>query len=434
MQAVRRYEAWTRRAALAAAAVGAALAVGRLLGAGPVTAAEPVPRVLRLQTSAAETLRYTLRHAGLSVAEANAAAFALADLFDPEHPPPGLDLQLRTEPADDGAGERLIELEVASRDRPAGRLTRAADGSWRLTRGEPLPPPTPATGGARETTAVTQGPIEEVLYGEPANTADAAIQFKAARLFAARLDMTRDVDLGDRVRLVFTRQIGGDGRVLGAGELLYAEIDTRQGATRLYRHRRAGGPGEFVDEQGAEVEHALLRTPVERPRVTSDFGMRLHPLLGYTRMHQGVDFGAPIGSAVLAAADGVVEDLRWAGGYGRWIRLRHTAGLETGYGHLSAWAVGLRPGEPVRQGQVIGYVGSSGLSTGPHLHYEVIEDGRPVDPHAVQAAAPAVLPTAERPAFEAEKKRVAAMLDQPTPGQATPERATNQILSLAGGN
>jgi murein DD-endopeptidase MepM/ murein hydrolase activator NlpD len=401
------------------------LAAGRLLGASAVTAAEAPARSARLQVFAAESLRVALRRGGVAVADANGAAFALAELLDPERPPPGLELDLRTERADEGAGARLIELGILRQGKVVARLTRAADESWRLTRGEDIPPP-PASpaGGAHETPAVLQGPMEDALYGDPATTGEATIQLRAARLFATRLDMTRDVDLGDPVRLVFTRQIGADGRVLGVGDLLYAEIDTRQGPTRLYRHRRPGGEIAFVDDQGVELEHALLRTPVERPRITSDFGMRLHPLLGFTRMHQGLDFGAPVGSAVLAAADGVVEELRWAGGYGRWIKLRHAAGLETGYGHLSAWAPGVRAGSAVRQGQVIGYVGATGLATGPHLHYEVREAGRPVDPRTVQATGSAVLSGADRLAFENEKKRVALLLQS-----ATPERAVVALAS-----
>jgi murein DD-endopeptidase MepM/ murein hydrolase activator NlpD len=323
------------------------------------------------------------------------------------------------EDREDGHGARLIELELGRPGQTAARLTRAADESWRLTKGdEGLPPVRAQTGAPHEAPTVLQGRIEDVLYGEPANTADAAVQLKAARLFASALDMTRDVDLGDTVRLVFTRELAADGRVLGARELLYAELDTRNGPKRFYRHRASGGQGGFVDDQGLAVEHALLRTPVERPRITSDFGMRLHPLLGYTRMHQGVDFGAPVGSPVLAAADGVVESLNWSGGYGRCIKLRHSGSLETRYAHLSTWAPNVRPGGSVRQGEVIGYVGSTGLSTGPHLHYEVIEAGRPVDPTTVLAAGPATLPPAERSGFEAEKRRIAMLLAQPAPGAA----------------
>ncbi len=417
------------RAALGAAVVGLlSLGAGRLVGHASATAADAPAATLHLPSPATESVRATLRRAGVGVGDANGAAFALAEVMDPEHPPGGLDFDLRVERADDASGLRLIALEVHRKGERVADLTRAADQSWRLDKGLAKLAPQ-ETGGAHEATAVLQGPMEDVLYGDPSITEDAAMVLKAARLFARRLDMARDLALGDQVRLVFTRRVGGDGRIVGAGDLLYAEVDTRDGPVRLYRHRRAHGEAEFVDDQGVELDHALLRTPVDSPRITSDFGMRLHPLLGYTRMHQGLDFGAPAGSAVLAAGDGVVEELRWAGGYGRWIKLHHAGAIETGYGHLSAWAPGLRAGSVIRQGQVIGYVGSTGLSTGPHLHYEVLEAGRPVDPKTVQSTGSATLAGADRAAFEIEKQNVALLLQ--TKGPAQPSAAP---ASLGGGN
>ena len=410
---------WRLAVALAALA-SLALAGGRLAGAGAVTAAEDPAADLTLQADPARSVRASLRAGGLEVADANAAAFALSDMMDTEHPAPGLDFQLRAERPEAGGGLRLIALAVRQKGQLTARLTRAADGSLRLTRLADSAPAPDAPGPGHEATAVLEGPMEDVLYGDPANVSDAGIILEAARLFARKLDLTRDLALGDPVRLVFTREVGEDGRVIGAGHLLYAEIDTHDGPTRLYRLRAGrGGEGGFVDEQGVELDHALLRTPLDRPRITSDFGLRLHPLLGYTRMHQGVDFGAPVGSAVVAAGDGVVEELRWAGGYGRWIKLCHGAGLETGYGHLSAWAPGLKAGSPVRQGQLIGYVGSSGLSTGPHLHYEVYEAGRPVDPKTVQPTGGAMLAGAERVAFENEKQTIAQLLPRNNKTQAS---------------
>lgn len=405
------------RLALALAGVcGAALVGGHWAGGGAVTAAEAPGQTLQLAVRGGESLRAQLRQAGLGVADANGASFAVAELIDGDDPPRGLGLALSVERSSDGDGLRLIRMDLARQGQTVATVTRAADGSFRLRRAADAPMPAraePET-GAHEAPAVLQGPMEDVLYGDPGATSDAIIVLKAARLFARKLDLTRDIALGDQVRLVFTRRIADDGRVLGAGDLLYAEIDTRGGPTRFYRHQRAG-EAEFVDDTGADFDHALLRTPLDRPRITSDFGMRLHPLLGYTRMHQGLDFGAPVGSAVVAAGDGVVEEVRWASGYGRWIKLRHSANLETGYGHLSAWAPGLRPGAAIRQGQLIGYVGSSGLSTGPHLHYEVLEAGRAVDPKGLQPAA-APMRAAERASFEQEKQRVATLLKRTPAG------------------
>ena len=397
-----------------AGVVGLALLVGvRLAGGGQVAASETAASELHLISSPGQGLAVTLRQAGLNVADANGAAFSLAEALNPDHPPPGLDLDLKVERAEDEPGLRLIQLVLRRGDKIMASLTRAADGSLRLTPGADG---AGALGGDQEvgeTPAVLAGPMEDVLYGD-ANNGDAVIILQAARLFARKLDLTRDVALGDAVRLVFTRRVAADGRVLGPGHLLYAEIDAHEGPTRFYAHRPArGGELDYVDETGGELSGGLLRTPLDRPRVTSDFGMRLHPLLGYTRMHQGVDFGAPVGTAVVAASDGVVEEARWAGGYGRWIKLRHSASLETAYGHLSAWADGLRDGVRIRQGQVIGYVGSTGLSTGPHLHFEVIDHGRPVDPRSLPTVGPTSLGGADLAVFKSEKQRVARLLDHP---------------------
>ncbi|HEV7157966.1 MAG TPA: M23 family metallopeptidase [Caulobacteraceae bacterium] len=128
----------------------------------------------------------------------------------------------------------------------------------------------------------------------------------------------------------------------------------------------------------------LLSAPVGAVRISSGFGMRLHPILGFTRMHEGVDFAASLGAPVLAAGDGVVEEARWAGEYGRWLKIRHGSKFETGYAHLSAWAPGIAPGVEVRRGEVVAFVGASGLATGPHLHFEVIRGGRRIDPQSLE--------------------------------------------------
>jgi murein DD-endopeptidase MepM/ murein hydrolase activator NlpD len=409
---------------------GVALGHGHWAGAGAVASAGGASRRIELVSSASLSIRSTLRRGGIDLADANAAAFALSDLIDVDHPSPDLTLDARVEPSGAGDGARIIDLVLRRADGAIATLTRAADGSIRLTRGTDAVAAAQTGVEAHEAPAVLSGPIEDVLYGDPATTSDARDILQAARLFARKLDMTADVALGDRVRLVFNRKISGDGRIIGSGDLLFAEIDTRAGPTRFYRHRQVrDGEAEFVDEAGAAFDHALLRTPLDRPRITSGFGPRLHPLLGYTRMHQGLDFGAPVGAVVVAAGDGVVEQLRWAGGYGRWIKLRHAASLETSYGHLSAWAPGLRPGASVRQGQPIGFVGSSGLSTGSHLHYEIEQAGRAVDPKTFQGIGATPMTPADRAVFDQEKQSVAALL-----GLAAGTPSPSPVANLEGGN
>ncbi|KSB90677.1 hypothetical protein AS593_09965 [Caulobacter vibrioides] len=254
-------------------------------------------------------------------------------------------------------------------------------------------------------TRLLEGPVEEVLYGAPdADPARRAAVAKALALFAHRLDVTRDIALGDRVRLLI-RQRSGD-----AVDLDYAELDGASARVRLYREvgedRRSP---VYLDESGVPLDRFLLRTPLRIARITSAFGPRLHPLLGYGRMHRGVDFGAAPGTPVLAAGDGTVVSAGWAGGYGRRMVVRHPGGAETLYAHLSGMASTAALGAAVSQGQVIGWTGASGQVTGPHLHYEVRLQGVAVDPAGAGPAAPAADPE-RRLAFDVRKQELARLL------------------------
>jgi murein DD-endopeptidase MepM/ murein hydrolase activator NlpD len=172
---------------------------------------------------------------------------------------------------------------------------------------------------------------------------------------------------------------------------------------RFYRFERTSGDVDYLDPDGKNIKGFLLRTPVDGARITSLFGIRRHPVLGYTRAHQGVDFGAGTGTPILAAGDGVVLEARRWSGYGNWLRIRHGGGWDTGYGHISRYAPGIRPGMRVRQGQVVAYVGSTGLATGPHLHYEVWLNGARVNPILA--------------AFKSQKARIDGLLARNTSTQ-----------------
>jgi len=148
---------------------------------------------------------------------------------------------------------------------------------------------------------------------------------------------------------------------------------------RLWRHKSADGRIDYYDEKGQSMRKALMRTPIDGARISSRFGRRRHPVLGYNKMHRGTDFAASRGTPIYAAGDGVVEKAGRKGGYGNYIRLRHNSSYKTAYAHLIRFARGVRAGKRVRQGQTIGYVGSTGRSTGPHLHYEVIREGRKIN-------------------------------------------------------
>ncbi|MBV9508987.1 MAG: M23 family metallopeptidase [Caulobacteraceae bacterium] len=310
-----------------------------------------------------------------------------------------------------GLGWRLSADEVARKD-PAGAAAFSGLGLDQARSAQPTvaPPETsPADIKLYEDTAVAQGPLRgSFLESAIAAGAEPEVIIQAVKLFSHTLDFGRDIHPGDEFRLVYDRKVTDAGRPVDTGDLLYAEIGAEGRVARFYRFQPPSGDVAFFDERGRAVKGLLLRTPVDGARVTSGFGMRLHPLLGYTRMHQGIDFAAPVGTPVYAAGDGVVEEAGWNGGYGRWVKLRHNGVWETGYGHLSGWVV--HPGERVVQGQVIAYSGSSGESTGPHLHYEVIKDGEKIDPKSANASGGGVLAGRDLVAFKIEKARIDAVL------------------------
>ena len=219
------------------------------------------------------------------------------------------------------------------------------------------------------------------------------------------VDFQREIWAGAKFRMLLSQRFrlaeGGAWQPLGEVVLEMAELYTGR---QEYRYHRSGWDDAFYDEDGKPAKRLLRRTPMSGLRLTSRFGLRRHPILGYTRMHKGVDFAAPRGTPVLAAGDGVVRKRAYEKGYGRHIVLRHSDRLSTLYAHMRVFARGVREGSRVKQGQVVGYVGTSGVSTGPHLHYEIHRDGRAVNPRRVVLPKPKLLEEGKRGLF-AEKIR-----------------------------
>jgi murein DD-endopeptidase MepM/ murein hydrolase activator NlpD len=200
------------------------------------------------------------------------------------------------------------------------------------------------------------------------------------------VDFQRELKAGQRFIVLLEQLVTSDGKVTHQGQLLAGELRLLKRTVTVIRFRPQGGAEQFYSPQGESVVRSFLRTPMDASHITSRFGMREHPILGYSAMHTGVDFGAPMGTPVLAAGAGKVKMAGFNGGYGLYVRLDHTAQIGTGYGHLSRLGPGIKPGVAVRQGQVIGFVGSTGMSTGPHLHYEFYRTNQPVNPLAQKFA------------------------------------------------
>lgn len=332
-------------------------------GAQDATATERVLLVRR-----GDTLGGLLTGAGVDAAEAMAAVAALAPLFPPRSLRPGQEVAILLDPSRDDA---LVEVEVE----PARGRTihaRLRGGQWRVE--ETMAP-------QRRMLARASGTVDGGLF--PAATTAGlppGLALSLIRTLGHEVDFQRDIQPGDRFSILFERFRGGDGDLLSHGRVLHVELVLSGRRLAYWRHEARNGTADWFDAEGRSLRRAFLRTPLDGARVSSGFGMRNHPVLGFTRIHAGIDFAAPAGTPVYAAADGTVVSARVEGAYGRIVRLRHSGSTETRYAHLSRFARGVASGRRVRQGDVIGAVGSTGLSTGPHLHFEVVIAGRHVNP------------------------------------------------------
>lgn len=244
------------------------------------------------------------------------------------------------------------------------------------------------------------------------------------RIHSYDVDFKRQVQAGDSFE-IFYEADDKEGNVAGKAEVLYTALTIRGETKKFYRFRTPDdGVVDFYDENGNSAKKFLIRKPMNGGVLRSSFGMRRHPILKYRKMHTGVDFAAPSGTPIVAAGNGIVEEAKYTTGYGRHTVIRHANGYETAYAHQSAFAKGIKAGVRVRQGQVIGYVGSTGLSTGPHLHYEVIVNGRKVDPMRIRVPRGRTLQGRMLASFQREKARIARLMKKP-------HAATPRIASVA---
>lgn len=208
------------------------------------------------------------------------------------------------------------------------------------------------------------------------------------KIFSYSVDFRRDVRKGDRFEIIFENNITKEGKIASYGNILYAGLQLRNEKVSLYRFKDSKGNADYYTEKGYAMKKTLHRKPLafQNARISSPFGKRRHPIFRDLRIHWGVDYAAPKGTKVFAGGDGVIQVAKYNGGYGNYIKIRHNSEYSTAYGHMWKFASGIKPGVRVKQGQVIGYVGSTGRSTGPHLHYEVVRNGKRVNPTTIKAS------------------------------------------------
>ena len=231
----------------------------------------------------------------------------------------------------------------------------------------------------------------------PANT---IIEF--ARIYGFQVDFQRDIRKKDKFQIMYEIFYNEKNEIVETGEILFSNLKLSGQDNSLYYFDNKGNEGHY-DKNGKSVKKALMKTPINGARLSSPFGMRKHPIDGFNKMHKGTDFAAPMGTPIMASGDGVVKKAGWCGGGGNCVKIKHNSTYQTIYAHMSKFARGIKPGVRVKQGQTIGYVGTTGKSTGPHLHYEVIVNGKKVNSQKLKLPSGKILRGKERKIFETKK-------------------------------
>ncbi len=223
-----------------------------------------------------------------------------------------------------------------------------------------------------------------------------------ARIYGFQVDFQRDIRKNDKFQIMYEIFLNEKNEISETGEILFANLNLSGQDNNLYYFDNKGSEGHY-DKNGKSVKKALMKTPINGARLSSPFGMRKHPIDGYNKMHRGTDFAAPMGTPIMASGDGIVIKAGWCGGGGNCVKIKHNSTYQTVYAHMSKFARGIKSGVRVKQGQTIGYVGSTGKSTGPHLHYEVIVNGKKVNSQKLKLPSGKILKGKERKLFETKK-------------------------------
>ena len=226
-----------------------------------------------------------------------------------------------------------------------------------------------------------------------------------ARIFGFEVDFQRDIRKEDWFEIYYEKFEDDNGKVRDTGKIIYASMYVNGEEINLYNFK-FNDEEEYYDIKGKSITKSLMKTPINGARLSSSFGMRKHPILGYNKMHRGTDFAAPSGTPIMASGSGTITRARWCGGGGNCIKIKHNSTYETIYAHMKSFAKGIKEGRKVRQGQIIGYVGSTGLSTGPHLHYEVVVNGKKVNSQKLKLPSGRILKGKARELFELERIKI----------------------------
>ncbi len=259
---------------------------------------------------------------------------------------------------------------------------------------------------------VVKNIIKDNLYSTAVNSdVEPNIIVEFARIFGFEVDFQRDIRKGDWFEIYYEKFEDENNKVKDTGKIIYASMFVNGEEINLYNFNYKNDE-EYYDIKGKSITKSLMKTPINGARLSSSFGMRKHPILGYNKMHRGTDFAAPSGTPIMASGSGTITRARWCGGGGNCVKIKHNSTYETIYAHMKNFAKGIKEGKKVKQGQIIGYVGSTGMSTGPHLHYEVIVNGKKVNSQKLKLPSGKVLKGKAREEFELERIKIDLKLSE----------------------
>ena len=338
----------------------------------------PAPEVKTVKVRKGDTLMKALVRAGAPRQQAYLAIEALGKNFDPRRLKVGQELQISFAPG--------TEKNKSTKKKPSGELLAVqiktdVDRDVVSQRHEDGYTSHEVLHELQKSQVRSVGTINDSLYLSARRSGmPIAVLMEMIRIFSWDVDFQRDIQRGDSFEIFFEQFSDESGKALKYGDVQFASMTLSGTRVALYRHELADGAVDYFNEKGQSARKALLRTPVNGARLSSRYGKRRHPVLGYTKMHRGIDFAAPRGTPIMAGGDGVIEMSQRNGSFGKYVRIRHNNNYKTAYAHLNGYGKGIRRGKRVRQGQIIGYVGTTGRSTGPHLHYEILKNGRQINP------------------------------------------------------
>ena len=328
-----------------------------------------------------DTFLKVLTNIGLSYNEANNIYLATQKIYDPRRLKAGQVLQIRSRRNNDS---QLVSVDNITSTIKTGErfvIERDENGKYfaQIQKDELIEEINSVSG-------IIDGNLSIAMNNQniPSN-----IIANFINIFSYSVDFKRDIKKGDKFEIIYENYITPNGEVVKNGDIIYASITLRKNKIDLYRFKDSSGTVDYYDANGLALKKTLMKKPLsfQNARISSPFGKRRHPIHKDIRVHWGVDYAAPINTLVYAAGDGVVLTAKYNSGYGNYIKIRHNSEYSTAYGHMNKFAKGIKPGTRVKQGQVIGYVGNTGRSTGPHLHYEVIRNNKRVNPLTVKASA-----------------------------------------------